>query len=406
MIKISGIVVWLIIFIVLFGLFIAQTINIIKNMEFRSYMTISDFKYSEGEIANIFNERVEFDFSGRKEFFYKNKLLKGKAEYFRGKRHGTFYIYNLVGIPLVIGTFKEGELDGELKCFDNDGIIKNKFHYKKGEKIARAYDYRNGILYREYDLKGEELHGESIDYYSNGNIKSVENYRDDMLHGTLKSYYMNGQLNDDLYYSNDELTGNFRKYYANGNLMLEGTAIDGYITEILRKYNSSGEIKEDIDCDNIEKKKIYDLTDIKIGNNEILKKEMEKEVVESRKDSNKKRNFESKNKSRNITEIIYFYDNGEKKVEFQLENNDLRGQIKFFDKDEQNIINADIHKTGENMTVEIYDEKRKLLKVLYFSSKQIKNLKKLYRYDKNPIYNISFIFPHLENKIVYKMLDC
>lgn len=183
----------------LFTLFVVQIMKSIKNMELRSYMTISNFMYSEGEIANVFNERVEFNFSGTKEFFFDNNFIKGKAEYLSGKLHGLFYIYNLVGIPLVIGNFENGELNGELKCFDNEGLIKNKFYYENGEKIGRVYDYQNGVLFSEYDIKKEELHGESIDYYFNGNIKLMENYNKDMLHGTVKSYYMNGQLNEDLY---------------------------------------------------------------------------------------------------------------------------------------------------------------------------------------------------------------
>ncbi|WP_429190634.1 hypothetical protein [Fusobacterium sp. PH5-44] len=371
---------------------------------------LSDFTYSSGEITSVFNERVDFDFSGTKEFYFKNGFIKGRAKYYKGNLDGSFIIYNLVGIPLVIGTYDNGELSGKINCFNDDGSFRNIYFYEKNEKINKIYEYIDGVLSFERDVKEEEINGKSIEYYPNGKIMIVENYAEDMLHGVVQSYYINGQINEDLYYLNDELTGSFKKYYPNGNLMLEGSAIEGYLNGVLRKYNDFGEIEEEIDCDEITKSKVYMLSDISIGGKEILEKEIKQEILDRKQIFseciNEKKNFKSQNKSENISEIAYFYGNGKKKIEFQLVNNELGGKIKIFDKNEKNIVNIEIRKLEKNITAEIYDEKQKLIKVAYFNSELLKPLKKFYEYDKNPIFNVSIIFPQLENTLIKELFEC
>ena len=82
---------------------------------------------------------------------------------------------------------------------------------------------------REYYLKRRKqvYHGESKEYYKNGNLKSFKIYKNGNINGKWIEYYESGQINSECSILNEEYAGAYEKFYENGNSKVKGEYIDG-----------------------------------------------------------------------------------------------------------------------------------------------------------------------------------
>ena len=185
--------------------------------------------------------------------YYSNKKLaytrEGKlVEGYNLLPNGKYTEYYKNGEIKVQGSYKEGKRDGEFKAFLKNGKSAGSVIYKDGKIIKstlvkamkdnasfspvtdiyykledshtlRKVDYENGLLriYFIYNKDGIP-DGESVEYYEEGNIKSIIPFRNNMVEGLTITYYENGNIDEEVNYKNDKMNGEAKSYDENGKL--------------------------------------------------------------------------------------------------------------------------------------------------------------------------------------------
>ncbi len=103
---------------------------------------------------------------------------------------------------------------------------------------------RSGIVYLiESDGTSEHpFSGDSVSYYTNGQLRSKASLKGGRANGPAMSYYENGQLSSQITFKDGKQEGSWTLYYENGQLSLKGNYIDGKEDGIWEKYREDGRI--------------------------------------------------------------------------------------------------------------------------------------------------------------------
>ena len=181
---------------------------------------------------------------GKLAYILELKIIKGQPPIPNGK----YIEYYKNGQIKVQGNNKDGKRDGEFKAFLRNGKSAGSVFYKDGKIIKstlvkamkdnasfspvtdiyykledshtlRKVDYENGLLriYFIYNKDGIP-DGESVEYYEEGNIKSIIPFRNNMVEGLTITYYENGNIDEEVNYKNDKMNGEAKSYDENGKL--------------------------------------------------------------------------------------------------------------------------------------------------------------------------------------------
>lgn len=183
------------------------------------------------------------------QFYPGTKQLRYEGTFLNGKEVGVFKFYceKCKSQPTVIKEFNpENEL-ATVKYFSPEGKLlsegtmegKNRtgtwtYFQADSEKIVLTEEYLN-----------DELHGEKITYYSNGNITERTNYQNGKLEGEAVFYDENGALIKRLNYINGLLHGRAILYTSSGQIMIDGNYKEDKEYGVW-KYYSEGNLVQEI----------------------------------------------------------------------------------------------------------------------------------------------------------------
>ena len=123
--------------------------------------------------------------------------------------------------------FKNNELDGIQKYYDEKGNLTEEKSFKNGK-----------------------VDGTRTAYYSNSLISVIENYKDDVLNGIGTSYYVNGGKQCEVNFINGEREGKLTCIYPNGSKKTEGNYVKGKLNGPYISYNEVGDLTESYSCIN------------------------------------------------------------------------------------------------------------------------------------------------------------
>ena len=100
---------------------------------------------------------------------------------------------------------------------------------KKGEQVhgENVWYYRNGQPELVVTYKNGVIHGTSTNYYYNGRKEQEEHYRKGLRQGKSTKWYDNGKVQETAYYVNDTLDGKYKVYYREGTLQISGAFARG-----------------------------------------------------------------------------------------------------------------------------------------------------------------------------------
>ncbi|MCY7008128.1 phosphatidylinositol-4-phosphate 5-kinase [Fusobacterium simiae] len=188
-----------------------------------------------------------------KKGYYSNKqlayILEGDLiEDLNILHNGKYIEYYKNGKIKVQGNYKEGKRVGEFKTFQKDGKSAGSVIYKDGKIIKstlvnsmknnasfspitdinyifdtshaiKKVEFENDLLklYFVFDKNGLP-NGDSIEYYEEGNIKSVIPFKHNIVEGLTISYYENGNIKEKVNYKNNKINGEAKSYDENGKL--------------------------------------------------------------------------------------------------------------------------------------------------------------------------------------------
>ena len=131
---------------------------------------------------------IKFDEKGKPLNGTHQDFSYGTGNYLNGKRHGKFVRKNQKGEVVAVTNFKMGERDGVHWQNDNMvffGIKHKEVHYKN-DQLNGPYKYFNdhGQITHEGFYKNGKKYGESIEFYPSGRIKCINKY----VKGELRSW--------------------------------------------------------------------------------------------------------------------------------------------------------------------------------------------------------------------------
>lgn len=110
----------------------------------------------------------------------------------------------------------------EVQYFEN-GNKKSVFR-KKGEQFhgESIWYHDNGKPSLKANYKDGTLHGKSINYYYNGEKEVEVNYENGIRQGESMKWFNNGKLKEEMFFVNDTLHGEYKVYYKDGQIQVSG----------------------------------------------------------------------------------------------------------------------------------------------------------------------------------------
>ena len=106
----------------------------------------------------------------------------------------------------------------------------------ENKNIEKKY-YSNGKVQYEVPLNSlQKRHGEMIQYYIDGSIKSASNWEKGVLSGERKIYFPNGKIQDITFFVDNKPSGWILHYYPSGNLKQKNFFLKGLKCSVTKHY--------------------------------------------------------------------------------------------------------------------------------------------------------------------------
>ena len=161
---------------------------------------------------------------------YEFLLIKKASIYDSDNGVKTDYYYD--DIKKSEYTLKNGEMNGELKVFHYNGIIKKKGNYSEGKANGRFTEYdNNGNIEAEYTMINGKLNG-VLKIYKAGDIDILVTYKNDTKNGQYIEYIYNNETGELQF----KTVGEYIDGEKNGTWKL--SLIDNQNTERLLEYEN------------------------------------------------------------------------------------------------------------------------------------------------------------------------
>lgn len=192
-----------------------------------------------------------------KKKFEDSDVLRYEGEFNHGKEVGTFKYYKNINGKAVLAATREFLPDGKAKVTFysskgkkiSEGKMKGKLH--TGEWIYYHKD-KNAVMNRENYNEQGVLEGESIVYFTNGNIAEKRMFKNGNVDGKATWYSDQGVVTKIYHYKDGLLHGEAKFYDGSGKLVQEGRYKNDRKDGIW-KYYENGELKEEKDFTRVSK---------------------------------------------------------------------------------------------------------------------------------------------------------
>ena len=157
-----------------------------------------------------------------------------------GNKHGKCSFYHENGNLKWEGYYDDGVLDGELKQYEESGLMLSIENFKDGVLHGRFEYYRNGRLRERGTMLDSKKHGEVRSYWINKNLKRIENFRNGIAHGEILEYYIGGELMSKGLSVLGLPKGTWEWYYQNSEKQKEVEYGDDGIRVLSTEWNEQG----------------------------------------------------------------------------------------------------------------------------------------------------------------------
>ena len=106
----------------------------------------------------------------------------------------------------------------------NNGNLKSVIHYRNGKEdgLTTYYDDYYGFPSLEIMMKNGKRNGKMTKYFFNGNIEVIANYQDDIQQGVYQEYDLKGNPIIACYYVDGKKTGAYTTYHEKGMIKEKG----------------------------------------------------------------------------------------------------------------------------------------------------------------------------------------
>lgn len=116
-----------------------------------------------------------------------------EVEIYKDMFHGYHKIYENDKL-IEHGIYKKDKLHGEVINYTSNGSIRSKYNYKRGKLHGTQYTYDEYNIIEEKNFKDGVRHGKDLKYHLNGELWVSCYYDQGSRHGTYKEYDESGKL--------------------------------------------------------------------------------------------------------------------------------------------------------------------------------------------------------------------
>lgn len=143
-------------------------------------------KYSELEFKNTDGESLAYLngelFTGWSVVYTKGETRYIEQQYAKGKKDGVWRIYFQTGQLHKEGTMKEGKDHGRYREYHPNGNMQYEYFYEIGKKTGKWLSwYENGVPYTERQFVNDQLHGKIYVWDEEGKLAKEYDYRNGVL---------------------------------------------------------------------------------------------------------------------------------------------------------------------------------------------------------------------------------
>lgn len=177
--------------------------------------------------------------------FNENGLIKTEAHYKNNKLNGPVLRYDDNGTLLSREEYVNGILQGPAEYFTTlkHDTLHAKCTYKNSLlEGKRTVTQKDGTLRQEETYKHGRLNGRRTIYYPNGWKESESNFENGKLNGERLLYFPTGELWYREHYENGRLDGERFCYFASGKVHLEEFYTEGMLEGRRNVYAENGEL--------------------------------------------------------------------------------------------------------------------------------------------------------------------
>ncbi len=160
---------------------------------------------------------------------YMNDELETNADEISNVEMKTEYYPN--GTPKLTATYKNGQLEGIAREYDENGKIVKGVVFKEGKPIA------TGII----DDRGR-FQDNWKEFYPDGKLKAEGRYRNGKRTGKWQFYFSNGELEQTGNYNNGEYDGEWIWYYPDGQQHIVQNYVDGLEDGRFQELSENGTV--------------------------------------------------------------------------------------------------------------------------------------------------------------------
>ena len=233
--------------------------DITFNISDKSIIKIEVF---ENETNNLMSQRVVTS-NGFNTLVINPALKEYCVENFEFVKNGSRFLYNEKDILLEEQEYKDGELIGTSKYYYEDGSLKFLMSstqtiefYETGELKSKLYRFKKFSKVIDYYSNGNfrsvgtlnlnnEYEGMGWTFYDNGQLKKICSYVSNLINGEYKDFYKTGVLKTDSFYIMGKENCEFKSYYDNGQIECIIDLEDGKRCGKFLKYYKSGQLEDE-----------------------------------------------------------------------------------------------------------------------------------------------------------------
>ena len=141
-----------------------------------------------------------------------------------------------------IGHWENGEQNGLFEAWTDKGVLVDHGIFKDGERDGETVQYwpDTGKLKVKAQYRAGKLNGLVEQYYPSGTVQLKHMYADHQLHGEALDYFENGQLRSSVNFEHGKQSGPFKLFSDDGQLLEEGMLKNGLRHESVRNFVSMG----------------------------------------------------------------------------------------------------------------------------------------------------------------------
>ena len=166
---------------------------------------------------------------------------------------GVYVAHHPTGLIKSENSYKDGIKHGPHKRWDSDGHIKSEENFKNKRMHGAFRSFfmvKNGIkpntMRKERFYKDGEKDSTHTAWYSNGNLKSIEQYNMGIIVGVGKLFHENGQLFTEMHFdSTGEIHGASSEWYPNGQIMSKSHYMNGNPDGLWQEWYENGQIRNE-----------------------------------------------------------------------------------------------------------------------------------------------------------------